>query len=334
MLRDRLGWRIVPAMPDADAPARRTDPPLRELEVFVLTGPTASGKSELGVVLAERLGAEILSLDSMKVYRRMDIGTDKPSPADRARVPHHLIDLREPWEGYTVHEYVRDAVAIAREVASRGRRVLFEGGTPLYLKALLEGLFEGGEPDYELRRRLVAEARECGTAQLHARLASVDERAASRIHPNDLRRIVRALEVYERTGQPISALQTQFGRRREWLEAHLVAIARPREELVARIRARVDRMLRAGWLEEARALLSLGRELSPQATGALGYRELWAHLRGELDLDSARERIVSETRRFVRRQLTWLRSFGDLIWVEPSGDLRRDAGRVEAAWGL
>lgn len=304
------------------------------MELFVLTGPTASGKSELGLVLAERIGAEIVSLDSMKVYKRMDIGTDKPSPADRARVPHHMLDLREPWEGYTVHDYVRDAMRVARDIVSRGRRVLLEGGTPLYLKALLEGLFQGPEPDPELRRRLVEEARSSGTAHLHRRLAEVDPKAASRIHPNDLRRIVRALEVYEQMGVPISALQTQFGRRSESIKAHLVAVMRPRDVLVGRIRARVDRMLEGGWLDEARALLELDRELCPQAKGALGYRELWAHLRGEMSLERARERIVSQTRRFVRRQLTWLRSFDDLVWVELGDSLSRDAERVEAAWGI
>jgi tRNA dimethylallyltransferase len=302
------------------------------LDVFFLTGPTACGKSEVGLILAERTGAEIISLDSMKVYRRMDIGTAKPGPEARRRVPHHLIDIREPWEGYTVREYLSDADRAAAEVAARGRRVLFEGGTPLYLKAFLEGLFEAAPPDEGLRERLRAEAREKGLAHLHARLAAVDPAAAGRIHPNDERRIVRALEVHGTTGVPISDLQKNWGERRAHLRARLVALTRPRDELRSRIVARIDRQLSAGWVEEAKALLGLGRPLSRQAKGALGYRELWRHVRGDVTLEEARRRITRETWRFVRRQLTWLRSFGDLVWVGASDDPALDAAAVERAW--
>jgi tRNA dimethylallyltransferase len=292
--------------------------------VIILTGPTASGKSAVGLELASSLGAEILSVDSMKVYRRMDIGTAKPTSADRARVPHHLIDLREPWESYTVHDYVRDADRAAADVASRGGRVLMEGGTPLYIKAFLEGLFEGPPPDEELRARLGAEAKERGLGELHARLARVDPVAAGRIHPNDERRIVRALEVHEQTGVPISSLQTQSGATRPGVRARLFALERPKEEIRARISARIDRMLDLGFLEEARALL----DVKP-ALGAVGYRELWAHLEGEISLDEARGRIRTETWRFVRRQLTWLRSFQDVVWFAGGADPARDAGRIE-----
>jgi tRNA dimethylallyltransferase len=290
----------------------------------------------VGLALAERLGAEILSVDSMKIYRRMDIGTAKPTPADRARVPHHLIDLREPWEGYTVHEYVRDAEAACRDCASRGRAVLMEGGTPLYLKAFLEGLFEGPPPDEHLRERLRGEAAEQGLAHLHARLERVDPAAAARIHINDLRRIVRALEVHEQTGTPISELQRQFGTRRENVRARVFALRRPRGELKRRIARRVGRMLELGWLEEARALLEIhegGRPFSRPASGALGYGELWAHLRGEATLDEARRRIESATVRFVRKQMTWFRSFGGLEWLDASDDPDRDAERVASALG-
>ncbi len=303
------------------------------LEVIILTGPTASGKSAVGLELASSLGAEILSVDSMKVYRRMDVGTAKPTSSDRARVPHHLVDLREPWESYTVHDYVRDADRAAADVASRGGRVLMEGGTPLYIKAFLVGLFEGPPPDEELRARLRAEAKERGLAELHARLARVDPVAAGRIHPNDERRIVRALEVHEQTGVPISSLQRQFGARRPGVRARLFALERPKTEIRARISARIDRMLDLGFLEEARSLLDIHkneRPLSKPALGAVGYRELWAHLEGELTLDEARGRIRTETWRFVRRQLTWLRSFQDIVWFEGGADPARDAGRIEA----
>ncbi len=303
------------------------------LEVTVLTGPTACGKSAVGLSLAEELGAEVLSVDSMKVYRRMDIGTAKPTVAERARVPHRLIDLREPWEGYTVHEYVRDAEAAARDCASRGRAILMEGGTPLYLKAFLEGLFEGPAPDEALRERLRTEAAEQGLARLHARLERVDPAAAERIHMNDERRIIRALEVHEQTGTPISKLQRQFGTRRKHVRARVFALGREREVLRERIARRVDRMLEAGWLDEARALLEEhegGRSLSRPALGALGYRELWAHIRGEMPLDDARSRIARETGRFVRKQMTWLRSFKDALWIEASDSPEADAEGIAA----
>jgi tRNA dimethylallyltransferase len=312
--------------------AREVDNP-PPLEVTVLTGPTACGKSAVGLCLAEKLGAEILSVDSMKVYRRMDIGTAKPSAAERARVQHHLIDLREPWEGYTVHEYVRDAEAAARSCASRGRAVLMEGGTPLYLKAFLEGLFEGPAPDEALRERLRTEATEQGLARLHARLERVDPVAAERIHINDERRIIRALEVHEQTGTPISELQRQFGTRRKHVRARVFALRRERGELRERIARRSERMLEAGWLEEARALLGIhegGHPLSRSALGALGYRELWEHIRGEITLDEARGRIARETGRFVRKQMTWLRSFKDATWIDASDSPKADAeGIVE-----
>jgi tRNA dimethylallyltransferase len=306
-------------------------PTAPRLEVTILTGPTACGKSAVALRLAELLGAEILSVDSMKVYRRMDIGTAKPSAADRARVPHHLVDLREPWEGYTVHEFVADAEAAARDCASRGRAVLMEGGTPLYLKAFLDGLFEGPPPDEDLRSRLRDEAGEQGLAHLHSRLESVDPKAAARIHVNDERRIIRALEVYEQTGTPISEHQQQFGKRRAHVHARIFALRRPREELRSRVAKRAGRMLERGWLDEARALLEIHEgehPLSKPALGALGYRELWAHLGGECSLGEARRRIARETVRFVRKQMTWLRSFDDITWLDASDDPAADAERI------
>jgi len=301
------------------------------IEACVVTGPTACGKSAVALLLAELAGAEILSIDSMKIYRRMDIGTAKPTAPEQARVPHHLIDLREPWEGYTVHDYVRDAESAALECASRGRAILMEGGTPLYLKAFLEGLFEGPAPDEGLRARLREEAREQGLARLHARLERVDPVAAARIHINDERRIIRALEVHEQTGTPISELQRQFGRRREHVRARVFALRRPREELRDRVARRVGRMLERGWLDEARALLKVhegAHPLSRPAMGALGYRELWAHIRGEIPLDEVRRRIARATMRFVRKQMTWFRSFGDIEWLDATDDPDGDAERI------
>jgi tRNA dimethylallyltransferase len=179
---------------------------------LILTGPTGSGKSRLALDLAERLGAEIVCMDSMTLYRGMDIGTAKPSAADRARVPHHLLDVLDPWESASVAWWLGRAAECCRDIAGRGRRPLLVGGTPLYLKALLYGLFEGPPADETVRRRLSAEAERDGPAALHARLDRVDPATAARLHPNDLRRVVRALEVWELTGRPISAWQTQWRR--------------------------------------------------------------------------------------------------------------------------
>ena len=177
---------------------------------FILTGPTGAGKSRLALALAERLGAEIVSMDSMALYRGMDVGTAKPGPDERRRVPHHLIDVLDPWESASVAWWLRRAAECCTEIENRGRRVLFVGGTPLYLKAVLHGLFDGPPADEQLRRRLADEAETLGPAALHARLADVDPVGAARLHPNDVRRVVRALEVWQLTGRPISAWQTQW----------------------------------------------------------------------------------------------------------------------------
>jgi tRNA dimethylallyltransferase len=203
-----------------------------------LTGPTGSGKSEIGLSLAEGIGAEIVSMDSMTVYRGMDIGTAKPSVEDRQRVPHHLIDVLEPWESANVAWWLKRATECVREIAARGRRVLFVGGTPLYLKVLLYGLFEGPPVDPEIRERLEIEAEQGGGETLRIRLAEVDPVSAARLHPNDVRRIVRALEVWELTGRPLSASQQEWGRPSDGVPLCLW-INRPRAELHARIDARV-----------------------------------------------------------------------------------------------
>ncbi|MGH7226083.1 MAG: tRNA (adenosine(37)-N6)-dimethylallyltransferase MiaA, partial [Gemmataceae bacterium] len=253
-------------------------------QTLILTGPTGSGKSQLALALAERLGAEIVSMDSMTLYRRMDIGTAKPSAEERRRVPHHLIDVLEAWESASVAWWLERAVACCRDIAERGKRPLIVGGTPLYLKALLYGLFEGPSGDEAIRRRLIAEAEALGSAVLHARLAVVDPVSAERLHPNDVRRIVRALEVWELTGRPLSAWQTQWRQRAGSASdgmnvayasgsSPVLCLDTPRDELYARIDARVQRMIAEGWLEEARQLRQLQEPLSRQAAQALGYKE-------------------------------------------------------------
>ena len=292
--------------------------------LLFLTGPTACGKSRVGLLLAERLAAEIISLDSMAVYRGMDIGTDKPSAEDRARVPHHLIDIRDPGQSFSTGRYVAAAEQAIAGITGRGRQPLFVGGTALYLKALAEGFFEGPEADWDLRRRLRDDARLYGTHSLYQRLSSVDPAYAARIHPNDLRRIVRALEVYEKTGKPISQLHAQFGRPSGCYDCRVVCIRRNREDLRRRIDRRVDTMFERGLVDEVRALLQSG-PLSREARQALGYRQATQHIEGHISLEDAVVLTKRDTRRFAKRQMTWFRSMPYVRWLDAAPDEAAEA---------
>jgi tRNA dimethylallyltransferase len=286
---------------------------------WVLTGPTGSGKSEFALRLAEARGAEIVAMDSMTLYRGMDVGTAKPNADEYRRVPHHLIDALEPWESANVAWWVDRAIECCREIESRGRQVLFVGGTPLYLKALLHGLFEGPPVDPALRHRLETEARENG-ARLHARLAEIDAPTAARLHPNDMRRIVRALEVWESTGQRMSDLQREWQGEPTSEKLRCWWIDRPRDELCARINARVEKMFAAGWPDEVRTLLQLERPLSRQASQALGYAEVRAYVEDNSDRESTIALIQLRSRQFAKRQLTWFRQLRPLTRVPVTGD--------------
>jgi tRNA dimethylallyltransferase len=299
-----------------NTPLNQSQPTLiSELETcWYLTGPTASGKTAVGLELAHLLNAEIVSLDSMAVYRGMDIGTAKPTAAERAQVRHHLIDVVEPSENYSVAQYRQAALASMEEIRTRGRKVLFVGGTPLYLKAMLRGIFEGPPADWPLRRRLMDEARDDPTA-LYRRLQPVDPTAAARLHPNDTRRLVRALEVYETTGSPISALQQQFEVGRPAEECRVFVLDWPRSELNDRINRRVDAMFTAGLIEETRSLMEIGKPLGRTARQAVGYREALEHLTGKLDLAATIDLVKLRTRQFAKRQLTWFRSLSECRWV-------------------
>jgi tRNA dimethylallyltransferase len=290
---------------------------------LIITGPTACGKSALALKLAERVGGEIIGLDSMTVYRGMDIGTAKPSIEDRARVPHHLIDVLGPWESLTVAWWLEQAAAACRDITARGKRPLLVGGTPFYLKALFHGLFAGPPADEGLRKRLEAEAAAVGNEALHQRLAAVDPRTAARLHPNDVRRVVRALEVHTLTGKPISDWQKTWDTPafandpatappREQIPA--VVLELPREELYDRINQRVEVMLAAGWSDEVRRLRGLPNPLSREARQALGYREILTHLEGAgPGWGETIELIKTHTRQFAKRQLTWFRHLPQLI---------------------
>jgi len=276
---------------------------------LVLTGPTGSGKSALALELAEALHAEIVALDSMTLFRGMDIGTAKPSLAERSRVPHHLIDVLDPWESASVAWWLSQAGDVCRALEGRGKRALFVGGTPLYLKALLHGLFDGPPADLQLRQRLDAEAEQSGVVALHQRLATVDATSAARLHPNDVRRVVRALEVWELTGKPLSAWQTQWPAAAVAAETapRILYLDLPRAALYARIEARVEAMFAAGLVEEVQALSALPRPWSRESTQALGYKQILAYLAGTATLAEVKTEIATRTRQFAKRQLTWFR---------------------------
>ncbi len=284
-------------------------------KLIAIIGATASGKSALAMGIAQRLGAEILSLDSMQVYRGMDIGTAKPTAAEQAAVRHHLIDAAEPSESFTVARFLELADATIEDAKRRGVPLIAVGGTPLYYKALFEGLFEGPSADAAVRERLMGESNDV----LYARLIQVDPEAATRIHLNDQRRIVRALEVYELTGKPITSFQSEWASGSVRHPAIWFGLSWDRDVLNRRINARVKQMIAAGWLEETRALLARPEPLSMTAAEATGYAELIAHLRGKMSLDDAVEQIKIATRQLARRQMKWFKRFGNVTWL--SGDV-------------
>ena len=306
-------------------PARR--PPL-----VVICGPTAAGKTALGVDVAAKLGGELVGADSMQVYRHLDIGTATPTPAELAGVPHHLLSYVDPDEPYDAARYARDADRAIAAIARRGRRPVVVGGSGLYLRVLLRGLQRGPAPDPKLRARLEARAAEAGTAALHGELARLDPEAAARLHPNDGVRILRALEVSLATGEPMTAWQRRHGFGERRYPALLLGVGRPREALRERIELRVARMIKAGFLDEVRGILGRGYADTLRPLQGLGYKRMCQHLRGELSLDEAVERTRSDTWRYSRRQRTWFNREPDLEWVPAdAGEIRR---RVEAFYAV
>lgn len=291
----------------------------RLLDAWYLTGPTAAGKSVVSLHLAERLGAEIVSLDSMAIYRGMEIGVAKPDAAARAQVPHHLLDLRDPNEDYSLSNYLADAWEAHLAIQRRGRQTLFVGGTPLYLKALLRGLFSGPPADAAFRDEMQSRVAAEGSPALHAELAALDPPAAAKLHPNDARRIIRALEVHRLTGRPISELQQQFERPNALEETRVFALDWPRDQLHARIERRVDAMLDAGLVAEVRGLRARYGRLSRTASQAVGYREALDHLGGVLDERELRQRIQAHTRQLAKRQETWFRALEEVRGVAALG---------------
>jgi len=288
--------------------------------IFFILGCTAVGKSAVGIEVARRIGAEIVSVDSMMVYRRMDIGTAKPSREIRAEIPHHCIDIVEPSESFSVARYLTFADEAIDKISSAGKPVLLVGGSALYIKAVSEGLFEGPGANPDIRQALKARAAAEGLSALHAELTRVDPDAARRISPRDEKRIIRALEVYELTGEPISRLQQQWDSQRLRYDCVFIGLRRPKEEINRRINARVKEMIRKGLRDEVASLLAEPKGLSDQASQALGYAEMIEHLKGKYTLEQAIERIKINTRQFAKRQRTWFRHSRNVQWIDIQED--------------
>ncbi|WP_298865740.1 tRNA (adenosine(37)-N6)-dimethylallyltransferase MiaA [uncultured Gimesia sp.] len=277
-------------------------------QCWFLAGPTACGKTELSLLLAEHLNAEILAMDSMSLYRGMDIGTAKASPAERARVPHHLIDLIDPHEKFSVADYFMAAKECCEQIISRGRTPLFVGGTGLYLRTILRGVFDGPSADWEYRNEMETFAEVEGNEALHDRLAAVDPVSAEKLHPNDVRRVARALEVYHVTGVPLSAQHAESILNAEECPAHIFWLLPDREWLYERINDRVDQMLAEGLLDEVKYMLAAAEPMSRTARQALGYKELIDFLEGAYSYETAVELLKQQTRRFAKRQHTFFRN--------------------------
>lgn len=292
---------------------------------WLLAGPTAAGKTVVGIELAERIDAEIVCLDSMTLYRGMDIGTAKPTPGEQARCRHHLLDVIEPHQEFSVANYLAAAETVCREILDRQKIPLFVGGTGLYLRSILRGVFQGPAADWALRERLEAAAQEQGEAWLHAQLRAVDPQSAGRLHPRDRRRIIRAIEVCELTGRPLSEQQQQAALPVEMRPERIVWLSPPREWLCQRIDRRVRAMFAGGFLAEIRQLQRLTRPLGRTARQALGYKEVldWLDRTGDFTAPLPPDEVIAEiqlrTRQFAKRQHTWFRNLEECRAVEISG---------------
>jgi len=299
--------------------------------MVLILGVTASGKGQLAFRLAESLGAEIISIDSMKVYRRMDIGTCKPPQEAREKLAYHLIDVVEPSESFSVGAFMELTNEAMGRIKGRKRPIIAVGGTALYIKALLYGLFEGPGTDEQIRAELRARA-EAEGAELYRELAKIDPAAAERISPNDTKRIIRALEVYKISGRPISSLQKQFSAEEPLQNWTIVGLRRERTEENKRINARVKKMLAAGLVNEVKSLLAEEKPLSKQARCAIGYAEIIDHLSGLVTLEDAIELIKKNTRRLAKNQRTWFKTFANVNWldIEPEEAAEKIFSRTKA----
>lgn len=306
----------------------------KKIKILAIVGPTASGKSALALGLAGRLGGEIVSCDSMQVYRGMDIGTAKPSAAERAAIPHHLIDIADPWENFSAADYVAAAGEAVRGITGRGHLPIFVGGTGLYLDGFLRGGgFVAAGGDAALREELRREAASCGAEVLHARLAGIDPDSAAAIHPNNLRRVIRALEIYLTTGKTKTELDRASRQPDSDYDPVIIGLRfSDRAALCRRIDERVDAMLAAGLPGEVASLEAEGVfERSRTAAQAIGYKELLGYIRGESTLTEAADKLKRSTRRYAKRQMTWFCADPRVVWIEAGGaeaDLSGIAARI------
>jgi tRNA dimethylallyltransferase len=300
--------------------------------ILIILGPTAVGKSETALTLAERLGGEIVNADSQQVYRYMDIGTGKPSLEERERIPHHLIDIVDPDEEFNAARFRELAAGAIARIHDRQRHAIVCGGTGLYLKALTRGLFEGPAQAPELRAAYEREISERGLGVLYQRLLSLDPSAASSIHPHDRQRTIRALEVFELTGKPLSYWQREHAFAERPYETLKIGLNRERGELYDLIDRRSDRMVEQGFLDEVRSLLARGYSLDLQPLRSVGYRQMGRVLRGEQELAPALDEMKQETRRLAKRQLTWFRGDPEVVWYHPD-EGERILGAATAFFG-
>jgi tRNA dimethylallyltransferase len=288
--------------------------------LVAIVGPTATGKSALGIALAQRHDGEIVSCDSTAVYRGFDIGTDKVPPAEQHGIPHHMVDVVDPTEEYSAARYAREAAAVIREITSRGRLPIVVGGTGLYYRALTRGLFDGPGRDEPLRRRLERVAARRGAERLHRWLAGVDAASAARINAADVKRVVRALEVWILTGRPLTAHFAETASPLPDYDVTACALQITADETAARVARRVDAQFEQGLLDEIRALLARGIPDTALPFTGLVYRQALEHLRGERGERETRELIVRENRKYSRRQLIWFRKEPNLRWIHAAGE--------------
>ena len=284
--------------------------------LICLLGPTAVGKTEIAIQLAQRLNAEIISVDSRQIYRQMDIGTAKPTSQEQQAARHHLIDCVDISQPFSVADYQSLADTIITDIQDRGKRVLLVGGAGLYFRAVVDGLFEGPGADPSLRKRLEVEAAQHGVDALHNRLRTCDPESADRIHPNNVVRVIRALEVYELTGTPMSELQQQWHPEKQRYPFIAFGLTMPRALLYRRIEQRVDVMLANGLIAEVESLLAAGYARDSVALQSFGYRELIAYLDGNCTYMEAVSQLKQNTRRFAKRQLTWFRKDTRIEWLD------------------
>lgn len=288
---------------------------LRKNKIIFLVGPTAVGKTDIALKLAKKLRAEIISCDSMQIYKGMDIGTQKPSVADRKKIKHHMTDILRPYEEFSAADFRKRALRVINAIHKRGKIPLFVGGTGLYMKALLDGLFPSPPKNEALRKRLYKEAEKYGSGQLHEKLGKIDPAAAGKIHPNDTKKIIRALEICYTTNRTVTEMKARTRPLSDKYDVRIIGLIRPREELYRRINERVEEMFQQGFLDEAKRFA--GQKLSITAKQAIGYREAFDYLNGKISLEEAKELIKKNTRRYAKRQLTWFGADKRIKWKKP-----------------